>query len=330
LDIDCQLLMRLLEADGPVPLSKLSSDERREPAHVQAAIEQLRAAGCVIDVHPQHGVTLRQTGLSVWSDLLTHRWPGRVVEVYRQTASTQDVVRRIIAARGRAAQGAIAIADEQTGGRGRLGRRWHAPAGTALLFSMASLVPRDADPNQSTHRINHLTLITAVGAARGIESACRHAVRVAIKWPNDLLLNGRKLAGILVESHAAMIDRQPYHAAITGIGMNVGLREEQIPSELHDVRDHVASLAMAGVHVDRLRVLVHVLAALEEALHEPDDRLLDEWRQRCVTRGEIVTLRNDGRTIRGEVIDLDPHEGLILRTESGTIVHLPAATTSTV
>jgi biotin-(acetyl-CoA carboxylase) ligase len=90
----------------------------------------------------------------------------------------------------------------------------------------------------------------------------------------------------------------------------------------------VISLHMAGAHVDRLRVLTHVLAALDIAERESDQSLLSEWRQRCAMLSQRVELRNNGRVIRGQVIDLDPHEGLIVRTDAGAITHLPAATTS--
>ena len=301
----------LLTAADPVPL---------EASHVR----QLRDLGC--DIHePSPGqFTLDRTSLSVWSDYIAWRCPhpshDRIIEVFRATASTQDGVRRLIEAKGPRADGALVIADEQTAGRGRLGRAWQAPPGCAVLVSRAVVADR-----VDAIKPDHLAIASAVAAANAlVQSALPRKPRVGIKWPNDIVVDGRKLAGILIETLPAL------RSAIIGIGVNVTLAESDVPDEL---KPRATSLAMLGCKVDRLVVLSHLVRALDAALHSNTDAawLIRQWRQfNIFSSDQPVTFRHNGDTFRASVIDLDATEGLIVRTESGTITRLPAASTSVV
>ena len=330
--IDVPLLDLLLRASRPMTIDALAAAMAYTGAQARAGLSALGRAGCRLEEHPVQGVTLAETGAGVWRDYLA--WAraagggagaSAVIEVYRQVASTQDAVRRVVESRGLGAHRAVAIADEQTAGRGRLGRRWLAPPGKGVTFSRAQVTPAD----QSPFPVDRLVFATAVAIARALESAGGlEALAVQIKWPNDLLVDGRKIAGILVETLPAAPGRHG-GAAIIGIGVNVGLTVADLPEHAADLRDQVTSLAMLGRPRDRLRVLadaiVHTDAALDLADIQP---LLAEWRSRSTLLAQHATYRSDGRIFRGRVIDLDPHEGLILQTDEGPIVHLPAATTT--
>lgn len=324
--VDTALLGILLEADSPLSIQALATRLPYQHQHVLLELERLRDAGCELDHNPQHGLKLLRAGLACWADYLreVRSGPG-IVEVYQKTASTQDVARRLITDRNDSSLGALVIADEQTAGRGRLGRKWIAPPGSALTFSRVSVAgaPDDAQA------INRLTYATCVGLADALDHwLVPIGKRAEIKWPNDVLVKGRKIAGILVE---VVPDKQAGHAAIIGVGLNVALTGEQLPPDTQEpgLRDRVTSLAMLGARADRLAVLAKVVQAMDLALdRSKPEELLTQWRKRSTLIGRSVSLSCDGKRYDGEVVDLDPNLGLILRTSTGTIVHMPASTTT--
>lgn len=252
------------------------------------------------------------TPLEAWADVLAERLgTSRRVEVYHQTASTQDAARRLAEAAPDTADGALVAAGHQTAGRGRLGRAWHSPAGTASTFS---LVHRTTPGS-----LDRVAFAVSVALSTALDEFLRPIRRATtIKWPNDLYADGRKLAGILVEAAG------PW--AIIGVGINVGVSVDELPQEL---RGRATSLRVCGVEADRLDVLVATVREIERALAEPDhEQLLRSWRAKCGMLHQHVRLGHDGQVIEGTVIDLDPREGLVVRRISGEIVHLPAATTT--
>src|SRR5262245_18962279 len=143
------------------------------------------------------------------------------------------------------AEGAVAVADQQTEGRGRLGRSWHAPAGTALLFSTL-LIP-DVEPS----RLPELSLVAGSAVAKAIADVC--GLEPEIKFPNDVLVGGRKVAGIQAESSEGRV--------VLGIGGNVNQNESELPAE---ARSEPTSLRLELERpVDRARLLAAILARLE-------------------------------------------------------------------
>ncbi len=298
-ELNVKLLWRLLREREPI--ADVPADQLR----------LLRHSGCKLEVHPAHGVRLLESGLGVWVDLLESIVPQAVV--YGQTASTQDVARQLFEQRGKDADGCVAVTHEQTRGRGRLGRTWSAPAGSAAIFSRICLLSEIV--NAATDRI---TLAASVAVARAIEPLLHRPVR--IKWPNDVIVADHKIAGILVETSQA----RGCHAAILGIGINVNMPPEALPVPT------ATSFAALSVQADRLLIIAETLRQLDIALHSDVDELLDQWRKRSLLLHHHVELQHDGESVRGEVIDLDPLDGLIVRTGDGHVMHLPAATTSVV
>jgi len=296
--IDAELLHRLLTAEGPVTCQTLGVS--------RAQLGSLEAAGCVLRDHPRQGVRLVRTGLGCWADYIEARHAGRIgrkVSVYRETTSTQDAARAVMQRGAAGHDGHVIVADHQTGGRGRLGRRWQAPPGASLL--MTAIVDSPAT-------VDRLMLAAACAVSETVEAVCE--VQTRIRWPNDVLIDQRKLAGILVETVGS--------AAMIGIGINVSAHPDDLPA---------TSLHAESIHVDRLHVLDLLLDRLDFDIHHATaDQLLRCWRKRSCLAQQRVTVTCDGRELTGRVIDLDPADGLLMQVEHGPIVTLPAATTSLV
>jgi BirA family transcriptional regulator, biotin operon repressor / biotin---[acetyl-CoA-carboxylase] ligase len=176
----------------------------------------------------------------------------------RETTSTNDRARALAVAG--APHGTLVTAGAQTAGRGRQGRTWSAPPGRALLMSLVLRAP---------DRMLPLAAAVAVAEAAGPGAA--------IKWPNDVLVDGRKVAGILAEA------RPQDGWAVLGIGLNVAVRPEDLPA---DLRATAGTLGLAPADVDA--VLARLLAALERALALGTPALLDAWRARDALRGRDV------------------------------------------
>lgn len=332
------LLDALMRQHEPIGHDALASRAGLSAGDLPRELRRLTDAGCVIEEHPQHGVRLISSGLGSWVDVVKWRCPmarnnatfqERHVEVYRTTGSTQDRARVLIETLGHAAHGAVVAADEQSAGRGRLGRRWVAPPGKAVTFTLVNiLAPARGHANAT---IDQHMFATAVAVARAAEAFTQPSpIEVRIKWPNDILVGGKKLAGILVETltHTPR-NSAPVHAAIIGIGINVSVRPDDIPDPA--LRDRITSLAALGHHTDRLLVLTQLIQHMHDALHTDSlATLIHEWRRRATIPAHMMEWESNGQRIRGHVLDLDPVEGLIVRTDNGVTLHLPAATTTVV
>ncbi len=331
-DPSITLLDILLNRDHPTTITSLANLCHLPYQRVIQLIDQLTCDGCRFERHPQQGIRLMETGIGVWKDYLSHRGDrNRLIEVYAETTSTQDAARRVIDSRGRSCDGAIIIAGRQTNGRGRLGRRWHAPEGRSLTFSRIALFTDRPGRQTSSQLINHVTFSTSVAVARVMDMFLQaHPLKATIKWPNDIHLDGDKIAGILVETCRTT---EGQTAAVIGIGVNISLTPDDITDCRRNdpaMQRNVTSLVMQQVHVDRLKVLAELIQSLDEVLsHDDIPVMLTEWRNRSSSINHHVRLRHNGETIEGHVLDLDPDNGLILRRDQdGTIVHLPAETTT--
>ena len=240
---------------------------------------------------------------------------GRAVVVHDRTSSTSDIA---AAYAGRPANdGLVVFAEEQARGRGRTGATWCSGHGQSLLFSVLLLdcqLPGEL-----------LSLAIAVGVAEALGQVGGHAAR--IKWPNDIMLAGRKLAGILVESQRT--DAGAAH--IIGIGINCHQDGLAFPAELKEI---ATSIDLAtGTHCDRITLARRVLASLDHWLARAiDDRrlVIETWNRLSTQRGQRVTLTYNRRTFTGNCIGVDPEKGLILQLDRGGVRMFDAAHTSIV
>jgi BirA family biotin operon repressor/biotin-[acetyl-CoA-carboxylase] ligase len=205
-------------------------------------------------------------------------------------------------------EGLVVVADEQTAGRGRRGHSWFSPPGSGLYVSVVLTPASSIDPARAT---TLLTLAAGVALAEGIEQAT--ALRVDLKWPNDLQVTRRKLGGILAESSG---DRP--EAVVVGYGINV--RSTAFPPEL---RDRATSLETElGRAVDRHHVFAETLAALsrryEDLLAGRFDAILDAWRLRAPgASGARVTWTTNGGLASGVTAGIDERGALLVRIGDG-------------
>jgi BirA family biotin operon repressor/biotin-[acetyl-CoA-carboxylase] ligase len=238
------------------------------------------------------------------------------VELHEALGSTQGRAREL--ARGGAPHGTLVISEVQTGGRGRLGRRWGSPAGGLWM----SLVLR---PRISTEVAARITQAAAVGVAKALREL---GVEVRIKWPNDLLVHGRKICGILAESSVESVpvaakkvgpgEGRPVDFVVLGVGLNANLD----PRDLGVPDREVATLrSELGHDVDLLELLRALLAHLDAELGRIENfgAILDDWRALNCTLGERVRVRKFGEVLEGVALDLGPEGGLLLETQGGVI-----------
>jgi BirA family transcriptional regulator, biotin operon repressor / biotin---[acetyl-CoA-carboxylase] ligase len=209
--------------------------------------------------------------------------------VHHRLADSTNERARTLAAAG-APHGTLVTAAEQTAGRGRQGRAWTAGPGAALLMSVVLRPPAEGLP-----------LAAAVAVCEAVAPEC------LIKWPNDVPVDGRKLAGILVEG------RPQDGWAVLGIGLNVTTRLEEFPAEL---RDTATSLAIAGQEdVTAETVLAALLPRLEARLQSPLEEVLAEWQSRDALRGNPV--RWDGG--EGTAAGIGTDGSLLVDTDDGRV-----------
>lgn len=226
--------------------------------------------------------------------------PFERVVVVDEADSTQDTARRLDAK-----PGTVVVARRQTAGRGRFGRVW---ADTGDQGIAASFVAHRRPQPEA------MAIAAAVAAALAAESLLDRPV--GIKWPNDVVVDGRKLAGILVEQ---WVDR-----AVIGIGMNV--RQTSWPAQLAGRAVSLAQLGSACTPLDALAALVR---AVSVTLPATADVLCEQFARRDVLSETDAVFDSGGRTITGTVVRVDPMHGLLVRTDREH-VYLPAATTTVV
>ena len=249
-------------------------------------------------------------------------WPARL-ERFASVGSTNDIV-GVWLAEG-AAEVCVAVADEQTAGRGRGGRSWTAPAGAALLCSLG-FRPVAADPAQLWQWAAIVSL-AMVGAIESVAGAPPATVR--LKWPNDLVVaedgHVRKLAGVLGETAGTGTADQ---RVVVGIGVNAGWRRADFPPDLADSMTSVGELATGAGFAGgwsalalRDRLLDAFLAGLRPRVADLRSSRFPaaEWRDRQLTNGELVSLeRPDGTAETVRAIDVDAESGaLVVGSPSG-------------
>jgi BirA family biotin operon repressor/biotin-[acetyl-CoA-carboxylase] ligase len=217
------------------------------------------------------------------------------------TTSTQDIARR--EAEAGAAHGTAVIAEEQTAGRGRLGRSWVSPAGKNIYVTLL-LRPELA-------RLRVLGMAAPLAVVRAVESVT--GLAPTLKWPNDVLLSGRKLAGVLIDSE---LSGSAVKYALLGIGVNVNF---DIP-EGSEIAPIATSLKReVGSEVSREDVFAALLNEFEQLyLHAPPEGIRDAWRQRLETLGREVTVTFRGAVHEGVAEDIGADGSLLLRRADGS------------
>jgi BirA family biotin operon repressor/biotin-[acetyl-CoA-carboxylase] ligase len=303
-------ILTLLRREPVVSGEALSGALGISRAAVWKHVEALRAAGYRIESHRARGYALaaapdRLLPAEIARHLETARF-GRRLECHETIDSTNRRAAEL--ARADAAEGTLVVAEAQTHGRGRLGRQWSSPARLNLYASFVlrpRLAPADAP---------QLALAAAVAVARTVSALAPG--RVAIKWPNDCLLDGRKVAGILTEMDAE-VDRLRH--VVLGIGVNLNAPAEALPPELRDTATSVARAT--GTRVDRPRFAAALCGALEgvydRVVRDGFAVVAPEWEAFSCLTGRHVTIDGAGRRSDGIVRGIDEAGRLVLDGTNG-------------
>lgn len=232
------------------------------------------------------------------------QWLGKAWRFYERVASTQDEAKAWVQ-RG-APHGALVVADAQTQGRGRWGRSWFSPPQTNLYLTVAVRLPSHHPP------LGTLSLLVGVAVAEALRR--RFAVPAEVKWANDVVVGGKKLAGVLVERFTAW--------ALIGLGLNVNLPPDAFPEELKMTATSVQ--AVSGKPVDRSEALAAILVGLEawwdRWARDDIDPLWSAFAALDFLRGkEVQVVLPDGSTVKGSADGVASDGALRLRLTDGTV-----------
>lgn len=286
-------------------------------AAVWKQIQSLRTKGYEIESSTRKGYRLAgmhdPLDAGMICEGLTTKWLGKDLRCFNEVCSTNDVARSIAL---ECRNGTVILAETQTRGRGRLSRPWASPPGGIWM----SLVLKPKIPLDMTYRIN---MAVSVAISRSLSAL--YGLDVGIKWPNDLLIEGRKVCGILMEI-SAEVDRVDW--AVVGLGINANVDVSGFPVEWR-----ATSLRQElGQQVSRIDLIQKILLEIEETYQMMFSKdLYDEWRRRSATLGKQVRITSASGDLLGEAYDLAEDGGLLIRAEdkikrvlAGDCIHLRA------
>jgi BirA family transcriptional regulator, biotin operon repressor / biotin---[acetyl-CoA-carboxylase] ligase len=242
---------------------------------------------------------------------------GGTVHYFETTDSTNTVAQQL--ARAGAAEGTVVIAETQTKGRGRLGRTWISPPFRNLYVSIVLRPP--VAPSEAPRLGLVVGLATAETVAEWTSPAARPGA--ALKWPNDVLIDGRKVAGILMEMDA---EDDRVRSVVAGIGVNLNMSPDDVPT---DLRDKAISLSTAvGMPIDRVAFATRLLSRLEERYDQFVQHgfatLRPLWERLSCLQGRDVEIDDGGRRYRGRVCGIADDGALQLRDASGAEITVVA------
>jgi BirA family biotin operon repressor/biotin-[acetyl-CoA-carboxylase] ligase len=308
---DAKILSALRASPDGVSGTQLAEQLAISRAAIWSRIEELRKAGFAIEAGPHFGYRLVDEPDALLADDLLARLGetkvvGRDIRVFEETTSTNDVIEKL--ARDGVKEGAVVFAESQTKGRGRLGRKWMSPTHKGLWFSV--LLRPDLRPQETTQ----LTVASAIALHRAIKTVT--GLSAEIKWPNDLLVGGKKVVGILTEM-SAEVDRVRH--VILGIGVDVNQDANAFPAEL---RKTATSLKIeSGREISRAELATEIMRELDldyaRICGGKFSQVADEWETLCATIGKKVSVQMGSRLIRGCAEALDDDGALLVRTEHG-------------
>ena len=306
----------ILELLGQHPEQYVSGEEiSRQLAVSRTAIwkhmQTLKQAGYEIESHPRLGYRLktRPDLLLPYEirDILRTKIVGQKEIYYFADVESTNTEAKKQANLG-CPEGSIALSEAQTKGRGRLSRSWFSPSGKGIWLSVV------LRPPFNPHDAPKCTLMAAVAVTKAIQSMT--GIECGIKWPNDILYQGKKIVGILTEMNAE-IDAINY--IVIGMGINVNIKQQDFPDELTESATSLS--VVAGHTISRLSLLNAVLVELEQAYEEVVQygfsKMLDEWRKLSVTLGKKVNVIGSGKEFSGTAVDIDHDGGLLVQTEAG-------------
>lgn len=284
-------------------------------------IQSLKNEGYEIESMPKRGYILREIPNRLYpQEIMNHlktKWLGHAI-CYNDTIDSTNNLGKKLANEG-CADGLLLVAEEQGAGKGRLSRGWISPYAKGLWFSIVlkpTFLPQEA---------SKCTLLAAVAIVKAINKL--KGVKAAIKWPNDILLLGRKLVGVLTEMNAEF---GHINYIVIGIGINTNATPDDYPDEVKPLAVSIADAAEEPF--TRVELLCDILKNLEDlyeqACKEGFAPVFEEWRKYSCTLGQEVKVIAPGETYFGTAVDIDEEGLLIVRKVDGSIEKVVAGDVS--
>jgi BirA family biotin operon repressor/biotin-[acetyl-CoA-carboxylase] ligase len=281
-------------------------------------IEDLRKEGYELEAVRRLGYRITKKPDKISSNEiqlgLKTKMMGRHIHFEQTVTSTQKIAKSL--ATESCPEGTIVVADEQTNGRGRMARTWYSPSGTGIWMSMI------IRPNIPVNLTPQLTLLTAVAIVQAIEEVT--PLKPTIKWPNDIMIHGKKIVGILTELQA---EADQVHSVIIGTGINVNQKVEHFPDELQNIATSIH--IETGTTWERAQLIQMILLKFE-GLYElylsqgfKPIKLL--WEGYAISLNKIIIARTLKGTVEGKAIGINDDGVLLIETADRSIEHIYSA-----
>lgn len=279
---------------------------------IRNLVQGLRDEGYEVDISPDKGYRLlyrdfplpEEVGRGLMSNVFGHRG----YFYYQEVDSTNN--RALELAADGYPEGTIVVAETQTAGRGRRGRTWHSPARHGIYLSVI------LRPELPVNEVPRVSLVVGVVVAETLEAEFQLPAR--IKWPNDILINNRKIAGILCE---VVTSHQGVEYIVTGIGLNVNNPLENFPSDLRT--DPTSVMAERETPVSRVKFMQSLLMRLEnryyQLLEGDFDGILKKGKELSMVLGQAVTFDTPEGLLAGQAVDIDDNGFLLVKDKSGKV-----------
>ena len=298
--------------------SYISGEDLCKTANISRAaiwkhVEKLRGEGYEIEATPHLGYRLIRVPDSLIPSEI--RWKlkakilGREILSYKKVDSTNTVAYGL--AKDGMKEGAVVIADEQSKGKGRQGRNWMSPSGGGIYLSCI------LRPSIAPNEIAKITLLAAVAVAKSVREVS--GLSAMIKWPNDILINNKKICGILTEMKAEQ-DRVDF--IILGIGINANTKAKSLPKGASSLKEELRHMGIAA-EVSRIELVKKILETIDAEYcrlkKEGFDHIIEEWKHLSSMLGSRVKVVLPNRSFEGQAHDIDPDGALVVRLDSGIL-----------
>jgi len=307
-----KVLETLYEKKGEyIPIDEISLELEIPISSVFEHVKSLLNEGYVIECSPDGGVRLKEELTLILphklKDALNTSYIGKEIHYFREVDSTNEVAKRL--AQEGAQEGVVVIAERQKKGRGRGGKPWISPIGGAWM----SIILR---PDTLPINAPQLTFTAGVAAAKTIKE--EYALEVGIKWPNDILIENKKVCGILTE---IITEKDSIDYIIAGIGIDANVDLDQLPPEL---REHTTSLkSELDMEISRMMLVRKFLENFEAMYNEFNQgnfqKILKKWRKYSKTIGSNVEINKGTEIVKGEAVGVNREGALILELKDGSL-----------
>jgi len=302
-----------LKTDGYISGEELSKLLKVSRTAIWKHIENLRRDGYVVEAHPHLGYRLAEIPDRLLPDEIRWRLKtkkiGKKVYSYNTLDSTNETAYRL--AEEDCPEGALIIAEEQKKGKGRLGRSWVSPKDAGIYFSCV------LRPNIGPNEAAKMTLISAVSVVKAIRAFT--SLECLIRWPNDILVNSKKICGILTEMKA---EQDKVLFLVIGIGVNVNTSAALLPKEATSIKETVKYA------VSRIDLAKRILEELDENYHiflkQGFQPFVDEWERYSAITGKRVKVLCNDKAVEGTARNIDDDGALVVRLDNGFLKHVLA------